>query len=160
MLTYLNLEFVFWNYHFAEEGAKKLVGTARSIVWLRTKHYFYWLLDVNEINTHVHLELKVLGHSAQAIISHLCWAIFTCNKNEKELIERFQSLKHHIANKHTFPQNTYYKKCDHPPLSTEQSQRKQWLEMGSAAHEKLVKITSEKTLLILSIWPNKSILHC
>ena len=40
-----------------------------------------------------------------------------------------------------------YKKCDHPQLSTEQSQRKQWLEMGSAAHEKLVKIISDKTLV-------------
>ena len=41
---------------------------------------------------------------------------------------------------HIIPQNTYYKKCDHLSLSTEQSQRKQWLEMGSAVHEKLVKI--------------------
>ena len=57
------------------------------------------------------------------------------------------SLKHHIVNKHIFPQNTYYKKCNHPPLSTEQSQRKKWLEMGFAAHEKLVKIISEKMLV-------------
>ena len=62
-------------------------------------------------------------------------------------MERFLSLKHHIVSKHTFPQNTYYKKCDHPPLSTEQSQRKQWLEMGSAVHGKLVKIISEKMLV-------------
>ena len=105
------------------------------------------MLVINEINTYVHLELKVLGNWAQAIINHLYWAISICNKNGKELIERFLSLKHHIANKLTFPQNTYYKKCDHPPLSTKQSQRKQWVEVGSAAHEKLVRIISEKTLV-------------
>ena len=90
--------------------------------------------------------LLVLGNCAQDI-NHLYWAIFTCNKNGKELIERFASLKHHFVNKHTFSQNPYYKKCDHPPLSIEQLQKNQWLEMGSAAHEKLVKITSEKTLV-------------
>ena len=105
------------------------------------------MLVINEINTYVHLELKVFGNWAQAIINHLYWAIFTCNKNGKKLIERFLSLKYHIVNKHTFPQNIYYKKCDHPLLNTEQSQRKQWLEMGSAANEKLVKIISEKNLV-------------
>ena len=105
------------------------------------------MLVINEVNIYVHLELKVLGNYAQAIINHLYWAIFTCNKNGKELIERFLSLKHHIANKRTFPQNIYYKKCDHPQLSTEQSQRKQWLEMGFTAHEKLVKIISDKMLV-------------
>ena len=35
----------------------------------------------------------------------------------------------------------------HPPFTTEQSQRKQWLEMGSAAYEKLVKVICEKTLV-------------
>ena len=91
--------------------------------------------------------MKVLGNWAPAIINHLYWGIFTCNKNGKELIERFLSLKHHIVSKHTFPQNTYYKKCNHPPFNTEQSQRKQWLEMGSAVDKKLVKIISEKTLV-------------
>ena len=38
-------------------------------------------------------------------------------------------------------------KCNQPPLSTEQSQRKQWLEMGSAVHEKIVKIIYEKVLI-------------
>ena len=92
--------------------------------------------------------MKVLGNWAQAIINHLYWSIFKCSKNGNGLSERFLSLKHHIANKHTFPQNTYNEKCDHPPLSTEQSQRKQWLEMGSAAHEKLAKIISEKSLVV------------
>ena len=113
----------------------------------RTKHYFYWLLDTNEMNTHVHLELKALVNWAEAIINHLYRGIFTCNKIGKELNERFLSLKHHNGKKHTFPQNTYNKKCNHPPLSTEQSQRKQWPEMGSAGHEKLVKIISEKTFI-------------
>ena len=125
------------------------------------KHYFYWLLVITEINTYVHLELKVLGNWAQSlsnllsiiaiikaiIINHLYWAIFTCNKNGKELIKRFLSLKHHIVNKHTLPQNTYYNKFADPPLSTKQSQRKQWLEMGSTVYEKLVNIISEKTLV-------------
>ena len=103
--------------------------------------------------------MKVLGNRAQTIINHLYWVIFTCNKNGKELIEGFLSLKHHISNKHTFPQNRYYRKRDHPLLSTEQSQKKQWLEMGSAAHEKFVKIIFiKRQLLILSIWPNKPML--
>ena len=52
----------------------------------------------NKYLINVHLELKVLGNWAQAIINHLYWAIFTCNKNGKELIERFQQT--HISPKY------------------------------------------------------------
>ena len=76
------------------QRCQKTIGTTGTIVWVRAKHYFYWLLVINEINTYVHLELKVLGNWAQANISHLYWAIFTCNKNGKELIKKHTSPKH------------------------------------------------------------------
>ena len=94
------------------------------------------------------IDLKVLARWAQAIVNHLYWSIFTCGGNGKELIERFTSFQHHIVNKHKFPNNIYYKRCEHEALSEGDARRRQWLEMGSESHEKLRKILCEKTFLV------------
>ena len=57
------------------------------------------------------------------------------------------SVIHHSVNRHDFQQNKFYKKCDHPKLTAEEKIRKEWLSMGSLAHEKLIKIVTEPILV-------------
>ena len=89
-------------------------------------------------------ELKILARWAPAIVNHLYWPIFTCGGNGKELVERFTSLQHHVVNKHHFPNNVLYKKCDHASLSEDQTRKKEWLRMGSEAHENIIRVLSER----------------
>ena len=77
---------------------------------------------------------------AQAIVNHHYWSIFMCGGNDKELVERFTSFQHHIVNKHKFPNNFYYKRCEHEALSEDDARRKDLFGMGSESHEKLRKI--------------------
>lgn len=93
-------------------------------------------------------ELKILARWAPAVVNHLYWSICTCHGNGEELVERFMSLKHHIVNKHHFDSNVHYKECEHCELTTEEARTKDWMLMGSPAHEKLCKIISEKALMV------------
>ena len=92
-------------------------------------------------------ELKLLARWAPAIVNHLHWSIFTCGRNGKELVEHFTSLQHHDVNKHHFPNNVFYKKCDHASLSEDETNKKEWFHMGSEAHEKIIRVLSKKSLL-------------
>ena len=67
--------------------------------------------------------------------------------NGKELVERFTSLQHHVVNKHHFPNNVFYKKCDRASLSEDKTRKKEWFHMGSEAHEKIITVLSEKSRL-------------
>ena len=80
-------------------------------------------------------------------MNHLYWAILTCRGNRKELVEAFTSLQHHVVNKHHFSNNAFYKKSDHASLSEYEIRKTEWLHMGSEAHEKIVRVLSEKKLL-------------
>ena len=95
-------------------------------------------------------DLKVLARWAHSVVNHLYWSIATCRGNGDELAERFTSIIHHTVNKHSFPQNKYYKSCAHAKLTAEEKSKKEWLVMGSAAHEKLIKIVTP-TLLVNDI---------
>ena len=94
------------------------------------------------------IDLKILAKWAPAVVNHLYWSIFTCNGNGKELVERFTSIIHHSVNRHVFTHNIYYKRCEHPALTADEKREKEWLVMGSAAHEKLVKVVTERSLLV------------
>ena len=91
-------------------------------------------------------ELKILARWAPAIVNHRYWYIFRCTGNGKQLVERFTSSKHHVVNKHHFPNNVFYKKCDHASLSEDETRKKEWFHMGSEAHEKVIRVLSEKSL--------------
>ena len=81
------------------------------------------------------------------MVNHLYWAIATCNGNGKELVERFVSVIHHSVNRHVFSHNKFYKACDHAKLTAAEKQQKEWLVMGSPAHEKLIKIVTQPVLV-------------
>jgi len=91
--------------------------------------------------------MNILAKWARNISNHLCWSIDTCNGNGKELAERFTSVIHHTVNKHRFPNNKFYKKCEHPKYTREETKSKEWLVIGSAPHEKLIKIILQASLV-------------
>ncbi|XP_057311438.1 uncharacterized protein LOC130649581 [Hydractinia symbiolongicarpus] len=92
-------------------------------------------------------DFKLLARWAPAVVNHLYWSIATCKGDGKELAERFVSVVHHTANKHTFPQNSIYKECEHEKLTDEDKRQKEWFQMGSPAHNALIHIVTQKTLV-------------
>ena len=106
-------------------------------------------LDIASINGYCvfSLDFKILARWAPAVINHLYWTINTCNGNGKELVERFLSIIHHSVNRHVFTHNKFYKACEHAPLTAADKQKKEWLIMGSLAHEKLIKIVTQPMLV-------------
>lgn len=87
-----------------------------------------------------------------SIINHLWWCAESCNEDAEVLQEKWLSVIHHVTNRHSWPGNKHFHKCDHQPLSQEQQRKKKWLKPGSAAHTALVNIVKDKLLL-------KDILH-
>ena len=69
------------------------------------------------------------------IVNHLYWAVQNCGQNAEVLVERFNSVLHHIVNRHKFP-GKYYTEC---PTHNE-THEYDWLEVGSTAHEVLREI--------------------
>lgn len=100
----------------------------------------FWLNHLLYFNV---LENRVLAQWAQSVVNHLYWSIATCDGDGKALVERFTSLIHHTCNRHSFPMNTIYKECEHEKLSEEAKRKKQWLVMGSSAHDQLRKIIAQ-----------------
>ncbi|XP_057308714.1 uncharacterized protein LOC130646995 [Hydractinia symbiolongicarpus] len=92
-------------------------------------------------------DFQLLARWAPAVVNHLYWSIATCKGDGKELAERFVSVVHHTANKHTFPQNSIYKECEHQKLTDEDKRQKEWFQMGSPAHNVLIHIVTQKTLV-------------
>lgn len=82
-----------------------------------------------------------------SIVNHLWWCAESCNKDPEVLREKWLSVMHHVTNRHSWPGNRHFHKCDHPPLSPEQQRKKKWLKPGSAAHTALVNIVKDKLLL-------------
>ena len=73
------------------------------------------------------------------------WAICTWNKNGKRANEEVSIIKTYYQQTHL---SQKYILQEVRQSSIEQLQRKQWLEMGSVVHKKLVKIISEKTVVV------------
>ena len=62
-------------------------------------------------------------------------------------MERFLSVIHHICNRHEFPGNKYYHKCEHDPYTIEETKEREWLKMGSPPHEALKKVILQSELV-------------
>ena len=70
------------------------------------------------------IDLKVLARWPKVIVNNLYWSMYTCEGNGKELLEGFTSFQHHIVNKYKFPNNIYYKRCEHEALSEDDTRSK------------------------------------
>ena len=56
------------------------------------------------------------------------------------------SIANHVVNRHDFPTNKVFKKCQHHAL-TEGNHRKKWFTPGSPPHNELLKIVYDTRLL-------------
>ena len=52
-----------------------------------------------------------------SIINHLWWCAESCNKDAEVLQEKWVSVIHHVTNRHSWPGNKHFHKCDNQPLS-------------------------------------------
>ena len=52
-----------------------------------------------------------------------------------------------MTNRHEWPGNKHFHKCEHGRLTAEQQRKKKWLKPGSAAHTALFNIVKDKLLL-------------
>ena len=68
-----------------------------------------------------------------SIVNHLWWSAESCGKDPEVLKERWLSVIHHVTNRHEWPGNRHFHKCEHGRLTTEEQRRKKWLKPGSTA---------------------------
>ena len=48
-----------------------------------------------------------------SIINHLWWCAESCNEDAEVLHEKWLSVIHHVTNRHSWPGNKHFHKCDH-----------------------------------------------
>ena len=89
----------------------------------------------------------------KSISDHLWWCSETSKGNAELLIQRWLSLKYHVANIHDWTIDGRKSSCCHEPLSAEKVKKTKWLKPGSAAHLEICGIISEAKLL-------KDLHHC
>ena len=87
-----------------------------------------------------------LGQWIPSITNHFWWSIETCQGDAENLKERWLSITNHVVNRHDFPSNKLFKKCEHDALD-EGVRWKKWLTPGSAPHNALLKIVHDTRLL-------------
>ena len=87
-----------------------------------------------------------LGQWVPSITNHFWWSIETCQGDAENLKERWLSITNHVVNRHDFPSNKVFKKCQHDALD-EGMRRKKWLTPGSPPHNELLKIVHDTRLL-------------
>ena len=82
-----------------------------------------------------------------SIVNHLWWSAESCGNDPEVLKEKWLSVIHHVTNRHEWPGNRHFHKCEHNRLSTDQQRKKKWLKPGSASHTALVNIVKDKLFL-------------
>ena len=87
-----------------------------------------------------------LSQWVPSITNHFWWSIETCQGDAEILKEKWLSITNHVVNRHDFPTNKVFKKCQHDALN-EGGRRKKWLTPGSPPHNELIKIVHDTRLL-------------
>jgi hypothetical protein len=72
----------------------------------------------------------------KSIKNQIWHSIGNCGGNPDMLIEMILSIPEHVAGNHSFPNNQFFKACNHGPL--EGVRDEPWLKIGSLAYKKLV----------------------
>ena len=82
-----------------------------------------------------------------AIITHLWWCAKSSQGNATECVERWKSIVYHTADIHHWDGCQHFHQCAHPPIPRETQRRKEWLKVGSPAHDALKEVAWNKLLL-------------
>ncbi len=78
--------------------------------------------------------------------NHLWWCADNCECNPEKLLEMWQSLLHHITNRHHWSYGQYFLECAHNPLTDEQVNNTAFLKAGAPDHAALSKVVLDKRL--------------
>ena len=89
-----------------------------NIFWVKSK-----LLNENLI--------FLLALWIQSIQNHFWWSLDTAT-SAKDLVERFQSILHHIVDRHEWSGNHTFKRCEHGPVAN-----RKWMDPGSTCYKEL-----------------------
>jgi len=78
-------------------------------------------------------EFHVIGMWIESAKNHFWWSIHS-SQNSLDLYERFTSMVHHCVDKHSWPGNTHFVKCQHDKLTDTEIRATKWIKIGSTAH--------------------------
>ncbi|XP_056406023.1 uncharacterized protein LOC130297504 [Hyla sarda] len=118
---YIDHEFDVW--HFAKSVGNKLAAGAKNK------------------NT------QVLHSWIQPVKNHLWWCSRTCDRDPELLVEKWESVVQHVANEHSWEENSKYSQCHHPPLTKQQLENNKWLTPGLPSHNHLAKVCLNPVIL-------------
>ncbi len=91
---------------------------------------------------------SVLKEWIKPIGNHLFWCSENCDGDQEKLVQMWQSLLHHITNKHKFGKVfSKYKSCAHRKYTSSESRKKKWIKRDSPAYYALEKIINNKRYL-------------
>ena len=83
----------------------------------------------------------------QSMSNHLWWHAATCDGNVVLLREKWESVVHHIVNKHKWTCNTLFHQCGHRRIPSSEAKNICWLKPGSPAHLALGEVVLSTKLL-------------
>ena len=63
--------------------------------------------------------LRKVAKWLRSITNHLCWTEASTIPGSKKIREKWSSLKNHLVNAHSHPENEIFKHCEYGQLPTE-----------------------------------------
>ncbi|XP_073506930.1 uncharacterized protein [Phyllobates terribilis] len=89
---------------------------------------------------------SALSSWVSPIKSHLWWCARTCDERPDALVQKWNSLLHHVVNTHSWQAGNGYEHCRHNPIPQDVCRLRKWLWKGGNAHNYLKTIVLNKRL--------------
>ncbi|XP_077135928.1 uncharacterized protein LOC143793134 [Ranitomeya variabilis] len=89
---------------------------------------------------------SALSSWVSPIMSHLWWCARTCDEKPDVLVQKWNSLLHHVVNTHSWQAGNGYEHCRHDDIPLDVCRRRKWLCKGGKAHNYLKTIVLNKRL--------------
>ncbi|XP_066429207.1 uncharacterized protein [Eleutherodactylus coqui] len=87
-----------------------------------------------------------LSSWVNSVKSHLWWCASNCTGKPDVLVQKWNSLLHHVVNTHSWESEKGYEQCQHDPIPDTVGQRRKWLSKGGKAHKSLKTIVLNRKL--------------
>ena len=85
-------------------------------------------------------DCKIIGKWIECTSNHFWWSLQSSNNNTEELVEKFQSIVHHVINRHFWIGNKHFFECAHNELEQTEVRKIKWMKKDSKAHKEFKKI--------------------
>lgn len=97
---------------------------------------------------HVFRNSSELDEWRTSLRNHLWWACETCSGDSEELVRRFVSLLHHIADEHEWEDGDgEVRRCLHGELDALRHSNTLWIKKDTPGYEKLQRVVEDKLFL-------------